>query len=74
MGTNIKLRKKTVSATFKKEWVLSALRTYKNKCKGTVLPDGQTVGGFGKLADKIIDRILTYYGYTIRHNKGNEEK
>ena len=43
----------------------SALRTCKNKCKGTVLPDGKTVGGTGKLADKIIDRILTYYDYAI---------
>ena len=52
----------------------SALHTYKNKCKGTVLPDGKTVGGVGRLTDKIIDRIQTYYGYAIRHNKGNEEK
>ena len=52
----------------------SALCTYENKCKGTVLPDGKAVGGVGRLTDKIIDRIRTHYGYAIRHNKGNEEK
>ena len=72
MGTNIKLRKKTIGHIQKR--MGSALRTYKNKCKGTVLPDGKTVGGVGRLTDKIIDRIQTYYGYAIRHNKGNEEK
>ena len=52
----------------------SALRTYKNNCKGSVLPDGKTVGGVGRLTDKIIDRIQTYYGYAIRNNKENDEK
>ena len=52
----------------------SALRTYKNNCKGSDLPDGKTVGGVGRLTDKIIDRIQTYYGYAIQNNKGNYEK
>ena len=52
----------------------SALRTYKNNCKGSVLPDGKTVNGVGRLTDKIIDRIQTYYGYAIRNNQGNDEK
>ena len=51
-----------------------ALRTYKNKCKGTLLPDGKSVGGVGRLTDKIIDQKQTYHGCAIRHNRGNEEK
>ena len=52
----------------------SALRTYKNNSKGIVLSDGKSVGGVGRLTDKVIDRIQTYYGYAIRNNKGNDEK
>ena len=52
----------------------AALRNYKNKCKGTVLPDGKTVGGAGRLTDRVVDHIQTYYGYAIRNNKGCEEK
>ena len=52
----------------------AALRNYKNKCEGTVLPDGKSVGGTRRLTDKVVDRIQTYYGYAIRNNKGNEEK
>ena len=37
------------------------------------MPDGKSVGGAGRLTDKVIDRIQTYYGYAIR-NKGNDEK
>ena len=52
----------------------SALLTFKNKCKGTILPNGETVGGGGRLTDKIIDRLETYDGCAVRKNKGNEEK
>lgn len=52
----------------------SALLACKNKCKGTVLLNGETVGGIGRLTDKIIDRVQTYDGCAIRQNKGNEEK
>ena len=52
----------------------SALRTYKNNCKGFVLHDGKAVGGVVRLTDKIIGRIQTYYGYAIGNNKGNDEK
>ena len=52
----------------------SALRTYKNNCRGILLPDGKTVGGKGRLGDAIVDRIQTYYGYAIRNNKGERDK
>ena len=52
----------------------SALRTYKNNSKGRLLSDGKSVGGTGRLTDKVVDHIQTYYGYAIRNNKGNQEK
>ena len=48
----------------------AALRSYKNNCRGILLPDGKGVGGKGRLGDAIVDRIQTYYGYAIRNNKG----
>ena len=47
------------------------LRNYKNNCRGRLLPDNKSVGGTGRLTDKVIDQIQTYYGYAIRNNKGN---
>ena len=49
----------------------TALRKYKNNCKGTKLCDGKTVADVGWLSDAVVDKIQTYYGYAIRNKKGN---
>ena len=49
----------------------TALRKYKNNCKGTKLSDGKTVNGVGRLTDAVVDKIQTYYGCAIPNNKGN---
>ena len=49
----------------------SALRNYKNSCKGSLLPVNKSVGEIGRLTDKIVDKIQTYYGYAIRNNIGD---
>ena len=41
--------------------------------KGKKLLDGKTVGGKGRLTDKVIDKMQNYYGKAIRGNKGNLE-
>lgn len=51
----------------------TALRKYKKDKKGQKLTDGKTVGGKGRLTDKIIDSMQNYYGQAIRENKGNLE-
>ena len=51
----------------------TALRKYKKDKKGQKLADGKTVGGKGRLTDKIIDSMQNYYGQAIRENKGNLE-
>ena len=52
----------------------TALRNYKNKSKGNKLSDGKGVVGTGRLADSTIDRMQTYYGYTICNNKDNTKE
>ena len=52
----------------------TALISFKNKKRGSVLSDGKGVGGSGRLTNVIIDKIQTYYGYAIRKNKGNTGK
>ena len=52
----------------------TALRQYKNNCRGTKLSDGKGVGGAGRLTDVIVDQIQTYYGYAIRNNKGKMDE
>ena len=37
----------------------SALRNCKNNCRGTILTDGKSMGGFGRLTDKVVGRIQT---------------
>lgn len=51
----------------------SGLREFKRKNRGMKLSDGKTVGGKGRLTDKIIDKIQNYYGEAIRNNSGNLE-
>ena len=38
------------------------------------MSDGKTVGGVGRLTDKIIDKIQNYYGQSIRNNSGDNDK
>ena len=52
----------------------TALRSYKNKSKGSKLSDGKRVNGAGRLTDSTMDRMQTYYCYTIHNNKGNTEE
>ena len=49
------------------------LRRYKNDMKGEKLSDGKSVGGKGRLTDKVVDKMQNYYGKAIRGNKGNLE-
>ena len=46
----------------------SALRIYKNKCRGSKLTDGKTVGDRGRLTDAVVDKIQNYYGVAIMQN------
>ena len=46
----------------------SGLREYKRKKRGLKLADGLSVGGRGRLVDKLIDKIQNYYGEAIRNN------
>ena len=49
----------------------TALRNLKKEKKGQKLSDGKTIGGLGRLSDKLIDTLQTYYGMAIRNNCGN---
>ena len=48
-------------------------RKYKNNSKGTLLSDNKSDGGSGRLTDKIVDKIQTYYGYAIGNNIKNTD-
>ena len=50
------------------------LREYKRKNKGKILGDGKSVGGKGRLGDKIIDKMQNFYGQAIRNNVGEIEQ
>lgn len=49
----------------------TALRNLKKDWGKKKLTDGKTIGGKGRLTDKKIDLIQTYYGLAIRRNKGD---
>lgn len=49
----------------------TALRNLKKDWGKRKLRDGKTIGGKGRLTDKKIDLIQTYYGLAIRRNKGD---
>ena len=49
----------------------AALRAYKNNIHGKILADLKGACGTGRLTDGVIDRIQTYYAYSIRNNKGD---
>ena len=47
------------------------LRNYKRSYQRQKLPDGNAVGGRGRLTDAVIDNFQNYYGAAIRSNCGN---
>lgn len=49
----------------------TALRNLKTIHRGQKLADGKTIGGKGRLTDKLIDTLQNYYGLAIRNNKGD---
>ena len=51
----------------------TALRNLKVQCRGQKLADGKTIGGIGRLTDKVINSLQNYYGDAIRKNKGDVE-
>ena len=46
----------------------SGLREYKRKKRGLKLADGLSVGGKGRLVDRLIDKIQNYYVEAIRNH------
>lgn len=48
----------------------AALRKLKANTKGK-LADGKTIGGKGRLTDKLIDKLTVFYGNAIRSNKNS---
>lgn len=46
------------------------LRKLKEKLGGTKLADGKSIKGAGRLTDKVIDELQSYYGNAIRGNSG----
>ena len=51
-----------------------ALRDLKKSMKGQKLSDGLTIGGAGRLTDKVIDTLQTYYGLAVRANTDDAVK
>ena len=49
----------------------TALRNLKIQHRGRKLADGKTIGGAGRLTDKVINSLQNYYGDAIRRNIGN---
>ena len=49
----------------------TAHRNLKTIYRGQKLSDGKTIGGKGRLTDKLIDTLNNYYGMAIRKNKGD---
>jgi len=45
------------------------LRDLKKNMKGKKLKDGKGIGGQGRLTDKRIDMLATFYGVAIRSSK-----
>ena len=48
----------------------TALRNLKMQYRGQKLADGKTIGGAGRLTDRVINSLQNYYGDAIRRNKG----
>lgn len=67
-GSNQKLNKVECVGHVQKR-MGSRLRQLKNSMRGKKLKDNKNLGGKGRLTDKFIDEITTYYGNAIRSNK-----
>ena len=52
----------------------TALRNLKVQHRGQKLSDGKTIGGAGRLTDRLINTLQNYYGDAIRRNKGDLEQ
>ena len=52
----------------------SRLRELKRRSGKTHLEDGKTIGGKGRLTDKVIDSLQVYYGQAIRSNNSCVEE
>ena len=50
----------------------SRLRELKRKKQGLKLSDGKSVGGKGRLTDKVVDKIQNFFGQAIRRNTGDQ--
>ncbi|GFX91749.1 hypothetical protein TNCV_3529481 [Trichonephila clavipes] len=64
-GEDITVSKLNVLGMFKR----MGTRLRKLKQMSSKLSDGKSIGGKGRLTDRMIDLITTYYGNTIRQNK-----
>lgn len=49
----------------------SRLRSLKKRSGKNKLEDGKSIGGRGRLTDKVIDKIQVYYGRAIRDNSAS---
>lgn len=47
------------------------LRNLKKDLRGKKLEDGKTIGGLGRLTDRVIDKLQAYYGMAIRDHQGD---
>ena len=52
----------------------TALRNLKMQYRGQKLADGKTIGGAGRLTDRVINSLQNYYGDAIRRNKGKSRQ
>ena len=51
----------------------SGLRALKKRSGKAPLDDGKSIGGKGRLTDKLIDSLQVYYGMAIRTNLQSTE-
>ena len=56
-----------------KERIGATLINYNSECRGSKLTVGKTVGGAGRLTDKVVDQIEIYYGCAIRNKQGVDD-
>lgn len=54
--------------------MVTRLRNLKVKFGGTMLSDRKSIKGRGRLTDRVIDELQSYYGNAIRGNTDNLDK
>ncbi|XP_065069807.1 uncharacterized protein LOC135694862 [Rhopilema esculentum] len=72
-GEHISIEKKECVGHVQKR-LGSRLRKLKVSYGKKKLGDGKTIGGRGRLTEKLIDKMQNYYGLAIRKNKGNLDR